>query len=138
MSVRFYYKLVLLLLASALVIVTPSCSNPAEVTIGTPVITPMEVAPDEPVTIDVNVSSPAEKGSIEYTLDLKVNDFITNQILDNLIRENRYKAYKEIIRFNSYYLKSHAAIGSELRIKFDYRFLHGILLQEIKSIMSNP
>lgn len=68
--------------------------------------------------------------------ELKVGDSITRKELDSLIKEYWIKAYKEIIRFNSYYIKSHARIDSEIKIKFDYRFHHGILSHEMKSIFS--
>jgi hypothetical protein len=67
---------------------------------------------------------------------LNIDDSITKKELDILIKAHWFKAYKEIIRFNSYYLKSHARIDSELKIKFDYRFHHGNLSNEMKSIFT--
>ena len=61
-----------------------------------------------------------------------VND-ITQEKYDNLKKENWFKAYNAISKFNEYYLEKHARTDGDLRIKFDYRFVNGILKDEIRS-----
>ena len=53
-----------------------------------------------------------------------------------IIQDNWLKAYQEIIKFNKHYLSNYARIESELRIKVDYRFLHGNFINEISKIIS--
>lgn len=67
---------------------------------------------------------------------LKVDDSITKAELSNLIRKNWLKAYKEIYRLKSLYLTNYARIDNQLKIKFDYRVLHGHFLKEIQNILS--
>jgi hypothetical protein len=54
-----------------------------------------------------------------------------------IVRDNWFQAYQEIIKFNKHYLSNYARIESELRIKFDYRFLHGNFINEISKIISS-
>ena len=53
-----------------------------------------------------------------------------------IVRDNYFKAYQEIIKFNRYYISNYAKLESELRIKVDYRFLHGSIINEITQIVS--
>jgi hypothetical protein len=69
--------------------------------------------------------------------NLKVTDSITRAELDNLIRENWYNAYKAIFKLKSIYLKHHARIDDQLKIKCDYRVVHGHYLTEITNLISN-
>ena len=59
---------------------------------------------------------------------------ITREKYGKLIRDHWYKAYNEISKFNKYFLEDHARVADELSIKFDYRFIHGILKDEIRNI----
>jgi nucleotide-binding universal stress UspA family protein len=69
---------------------------------------------------------------------IEADDFITNEKYAKLIKERWVKAYNEINRFNNYYLKDHARTGDELMIRFDHRFINGILKDEIKGIAKEP
>ena len=61
---------------------------------------------------------------------------LTPKEYKNIIRDNWFKAYQEIIKFNKHFLMNYARIESELKIKVDYRFLHGNLINEISKIIS--
>jgi nucleotide-binding universal stress UspA family protein len=64
---------------------------------------------------------------------VEVGNDITQEKYDNLKKENWFKAYNAISKFNEYYLEKHARTDGDLRIKFDYRFVNGILKDEIRS-----
>jgi len=68
--------------------------------------------------------------------ELNLYDSITQQDYDQLIKENWLKAYNEIIKFNKLYLQNHVKTGPEISLKFNYRFIHGNLLNEIRKILS--
>ena len=68
------------------------------------------------------------------TFLLEVGNDITKDKYSRLIRDNWYKAYNEISKFNKYYLEDHARVAEDLSIKFDYRFVHGLFLDEIRKI----
>jgi len=55
---------------------------------------------------------------------------------NKFVRDNWLKAYQEIIKFNKHFLSTHARIESDMRIKTDYRFLHGSFIYEFKKIIS--
>lgn len=65
---------------------------------------------------------------------VEVGDDITRAKYENLKKENWFKAYNEISKFNSYYLQEHVNMSSDLKIKFSYRFIHGIFIDEIRRI----
>ena len=65
---------------------------------------------------------------------VEVGNDITEDKYNRLKRDNWFKAYNEISRFNRYYLEDHANVETDLQIRFDYRFVHGFLLDEIKNI----
>jgi len=65
---------------------------------------------------------------------VEVGNDITEEKYSRLKRDNWFKAYNEISRFNKYYLEDHANVETDLQIRFDYRFVHGFLLDEIKKI----
>lgn len=69
-----------------------------------------------------------------HTFLIEAGNDITKEKYGRLIRDNWYKAYNEISKFNKYYLEDHARIADDLSIKFDYRFMHGIFLDEIKNV----
>ena len=69
--------------------------------------------------------------------NVDVEDCPTSQDYKKIVRENYFKAYQEIIRFNKHYLGNYVKPESELRIKVDYRFLHGNLVNELTQIISN-
>ena len=70
------------------------------------------------------------------TFLIEADNNITEATYSKLIRENWFKAYNEISKCNKYFLEDHARIDDELKIKFDYRFIHGILKDEIRKIAS--
>lgn len=68
------------------------------------------------------------------TFKVEVGNDITEEKYAVLTRNNWFKAYNEISKFNSYYLEKHANTETDLEIKFSYRFIHGNLMDEIKNI----
>lgn len=68
------------------------------------------------------------------TFSIEADDDITQEKYAKQIKDNWIRAYNEISKFNKYYLEDHARVDDELRIKFDYRFIHGFLKDEIKNI----
>jgi nucleotide-binding universal stress UspA family protein len=54
-----------------------------------------------------------------------------------IVRDHYFRAYQEIIRFNKHYLNDYAKLESELRIKVDYRFLQGNIINEITKIITH-
>ena len=65
---------------------------------------------------------------------VEVGNDITEEKYGRLKRDNWFKAYNEISRFNKYYLEDHANVETDLQIRFDHRFVHGFLQDEIKNI----
>ena len=65
---------------------------------------------------------------------IEADNFITKEKYARLIKERWFQAYNEIIKFNNYYLNEHARMDDELQIKFDHRFINGILKDEIREI----
>lgn len=65
---------------------------------------------------------------------VQVGDDITEEKYGKLLRENWFKAYNEISKFNRYFLEQHATTDTDLKIKFNYHFVNGILMDEIKNI----
>lgn len=69
------------------------------------------------------------------TFGIEAGDDITKEKYARLIKDNWLIAYNEISKFNKYYLEEHARVDDDLRIKFDHRFIHGFLKDEIKNIV---
>jgi nucleotide-binding universal stress UspA family protein len=65
---------------------------------------------------------------------VEVGNDITEEKYGKLKRDNWFKAYNEISKFNRYYLEDHANTESDLEIKFNHRFVNGFLVDEIKNI----
>jgi nucleotide-binding universal stress UspA family protein len=65
---------------------------------------------------------------------VEVGNDITEEKYNNLKKDNWFKAYNEISKFNKYFLEEHARTDTDLRIKFDYRFVNGIFVDEIRTI----
>lgn len=65
------------------------------------------------------------------------NDSITQEKYDQQVREHRYKAYQEILRYNKHYLNNYASTGPYHRIRFDYRFIYGDLWNEVRGILQS-
>lgn len=65
---------------------------------------------------------------------VEVGNDITEAKYGKLKKDNWFKAYNEICKYNRYYLEDHARTETDLKIRFNYRFVNGILLDEIKSI----
>lgn len=63
-----------------------------------------------------------------------VDNDITEEKYSKLKKINWFKAYNEINKFNAYYLHDHVNTESDLNIKFNYRFVHGVFLDELKDI----
>ena len=69
---------------------------------------------------------------------IEADNFITKEKYARLIKEKWFQAYNEIIKFNNYYLNEHVRMDDELQIKFDHRFINGILKDEIREIAKDP
>jgi len=69
---------------------------------------------------------------------IEADNFITKEKYARLIKDKWFLAYNEIIKFNNYYLNEHARMDDELQIKFDHRFINGILKDEIREIAMKP
>jgi len=69
-----------------------------------------------------------------HVFQVEVGNDITKEKFNRLKRDNWFKAYNEISRFSKYYLEDHARVETDLQIRFDYRFVHGNLSDEIKNI----
>jgi len=65
---------------------------------------------------------------------VEVGDDITTDEYDYLKKQNWFKAYNEICKYNRYYLEEHAKPVQELNLRFHYRFVNGVLLDEVRSI----
>jgi len=80
----------------------------------------------------------ARKISAELILlnvfQVEVGNDITEKKYSRLKRDKWFKAFNEISSYNKYYLEDHANVETDLQIRFDYRFVNGILLDEIKNI----
>ena len=69
-----------------------------------------------------------------HAFKVEVGNDITEEKYARLQRDNWFKAYNEINSFNKYYLEDHANVSIDLQIRFDYRFVNGNLLPEIKKV----
>jgi len=67
---------------------------------------------------------------------VEADNSITRSKYTQLLKNNWFKAYKELNLFHEYYLKNHASIEAELRLKTDHRFLHGNLVDEFRIILN--
>jgi hypothetical protein len=67
---------------------------------------------------------------------IEADNRITRSMYMQLIRNNWFKAYKEIHFFNDYYLRYYASMEPELRLKMDHRFVHGNLVDEFRIIVN--
>jgi len=65
---------------------------------------------------------------------VEVGNDITQEKYDILKKDNWFKAYNEICKFNKYYLEDNVNIESDLKIRFNYRFVHGSFMDEIRNI----
>ncbi len=65
---------------------------------------------------------------------IEVSDDITQESYNKLIKNSWFKAYNEVVELNNFYFKNHIRIDQELSIKFDYRFIHGKLIEEIRRV----
>lgn len=65
---------------------------------------------------------------------VEVDNDITEEKYSRLKKQNWFKAYNEICKYNKYYLEDHAKTTTDLKIKFNYRFVNGIFMNEIKHI----
>ena len=67
--------------------------------------------------------------------EIEVDDTITPQKYDLIIRNNWVNAYREIILFHDYYLHDHARVDTELRVKVDHRIVNGKIVEEFRKII---
>lgn len=67
---------------------------------------------------------------------IEADNRITRSLYMQLIRDNWFKAYKEIHFFNGYYLRYYASMEPELRLKTDHRFVHGNLVDEFRILVN--
>lgn len=63
-----------------------------------------------------------------------VGNDITQEKYNKLKKINWFEAYNAINKFNQYFLEKHAKTDSDLKIKFDYRFVNGVFVDEIRNI----
>ena len=68
---------------------------------------------------------------------LEVDKISSRESYNKLVREHWLLAYKEIVRFNNYFIANHARIQEDLQIRFDFRFIHGELKKELHQIFDN-
>lgn len=66
------------------------------------------------------------------TFEIEIDNNITQEKYNKLIKDKWILAFNEVTKFNSYYLNQHARIHDELMVKFDHRFIHGNHLKSIK------
>jgi nucleotide-binding universal stress UspA family protein len=59
---------------------------------------------------------------------------ISKEKYESLKKHNWFEAYNAICKFNKYYLEEHAKLDTDLKIRFNYRFVSGILIDEIRNI----
>lgn len=57
--------------------------------------------------------------------DIPVDDSITKEKYKHLLKGKWMKAYASIANFHHYYFENYARTEGDLRIKSDYRFIHG-------------
>lgn len=69
-----------------------------------------------------------------HAFKVEVGNDITEEKYGRLKRDNWFRAYNEISKFNRYYLEEFANIESDLQIRFDHRFVNGVLIAEIKKV----
>lgn len=69
-----------------------------------------------------------------HAFKVEVGNDITKDKYTRILRDNWFKAYNEISRFNKYYLEEYANTETDLQIRFDYRFINGSLLTELKTV----
>lgn len=65
---------------------------------------------------------------------VEVGNDITQEKYNNLKKINWFEAYNAISKFNQYFLEKHAKTDTDLKIKFDYRFVNGVFVDEIRNI----
>ena len=70
-----------------------------------------------------------------HAFHIEVDNTITPEKYDKIIKNNWLSAYREIIRFHDYYLQDHARVDTELRVKTDHRIIHGNLVDEFRKIL---
>ncbi|MRT93924.1 hypothetical protein [Ancylomarina sp. 16SWW S1-10-2] len=81
----------------------------------------------------------ARKLNVELILlnvfSLDVDNNITQDIYNKMIKNKWIMAYNEVAKFNAYYLSKHAKIKDEIKVKLDRRFIYGNEIEEIKKII---
>ena len=71
------------------------------------------------------------------TFEIEVDNSITTELYETLKKKNWIIAHQEVLRFHDYYLNNHARVDTELRVRVDYRFYNGKLIEEFKDIIHN-
>ncbi|MGQ1784521.1 MULTISPECIES: hypothetical protein [unclassified Saccharicrinis] len=67
--------------------------------------------------------------------DIELDNNITKEKYNSLVKNNWLCAYNQITRFNKYYIEHHAKTDNDLKIRFDHRYVHGEWLSEIRKIL---
>ncbi len=67
--------------------------------------------------------------------NIDIDDDITKERYDRLVKDNWLKAYNEVSRYNKFYFDNHIRVDTGLKIRIEYRFIHGKLLHELKEIL---
>lgn len=66
---------------------------------------------------------------------IEADNSITRNKYVQLLKNNWFKAYKEIHLYHDYYLRYYASMEPELRLKTDHRFIHGNLVDEFRILV---
>lgn len=66
---------------------------------------------------------------------IEADNSITRSKYMQLLKNNWFRAYKEIHFYHDYYLRYCADMEPELRLKTDHRFIHGNLVDELRIII---
>ncbi len=82
----------------------------------------------------------ARKFNAELTMlnvfDFEIDNNITKEEYNIQIKANWIKAYTEVSKLNNYYLNNHVKVDLELKTKFNYHFVYGKLVNEIRKILT--
>lgn len=70
------------------------------------------------------------------TFEIEKDFSLTKTDYDKLIRSKWIVAYNNVVKLNKHYIQNSARIDTDLKIKFDHRFIQGNQLNCIKEIIS--
>jgi hypothetical protein len=69
-----------------------------------------------------------------HTFNVEVGDDITQEKYNNLKKLHWIETYNALSKINEYFLEKHVKTDTDLNIKFDYRFLNSVFVEEIRNI----